>query len=117
MVFVFVSGCGPSGSDGAEDSGERETVFDPMVQTLERAESVEAQSQDTLRPSWGKPWLRLLHRVSEMALRESLWDLRQAVVRKQTLRIHLPHLSIAGEYRGQMRPPSWGRGSVSRPVE
>jgi len=46
MVFVFVSGCGPSGSDGAEDSGERETVFDPMVQTLERAESVEAQSQD-----------------------------------------------------------------------
>jgi hypothetical protein len=45
-ALLFVFACSPSGSGDAQKSAERETVFDPLVKTLERAESVESLSRD-----------------------------------------------------------------------
>jgi hypothetical protein len=46
VLILLVSGCTPPESGDTESSAQSDTVFDPAVQTLERAESVEALSRD-----------------------------------------------------------------------
>jgi hypothetical protein len=40
-TFLLLGGCGNGGDSGSEPEAQDESVFDPMVDTIDRAEAIE----------------------------------------------------------------------------
>ena len=47
LAFLLITACGGGPEQDAERAGDRETVFDPLTETLDRAKGVESTLLDS----------------------------------------------------------------------